>query len=75
MTGSKRNEISKKHLTNKQLCERLENIEPFDEIYNHRCFNWFIKLANMLATESENCLPGKSLVLGATTAIVFLVAS
>ena len=61
MTGTKWSEIREKCLTNKQLCERLDNIESFDEIYNHRCLNWFIKLAVMPATESENRLPRKLL--------------
>ena len=61
MTGTKCNEIREKRLTNKQLRKRLDNIESFDEIYNRRCLNWFIKLANMPATESENRPPRKLL--------------
>ena len=33
MTGTRWSEIRKKPLTNKQLRERLDNIESFDEIY------------------------------------------
>ena len=36
-----------------------DNIEYFDEIYNRHCLNWFLKLANMQAIESENRLPRK----------------
>ena len=61
MTGTRWSEIREKRLTNKQLRERLDNIESFDEIYNRRCLNWFVKLANMPATESENRLPWKLL--------------
>ena len=61
MTGTKWSDIREKRITNKQLRERLDNIESFDEIYNHRCLNWFIKLAVMPATESENRLPRKLL--------------
>ena len=51
--------------------EHLDNIESFDKIYNHRCLNWFVKLTNMPATESENRPPpGNSLVLGATIVVV-----
>ena len=57
--GTKWSDIREKRLTHKQLRERLDNIESFDEIYNHRCLNWFIKLANMPATESDNRLPRK----------------
>ena len=61
MTGTKWNDIREKHLTNKQLRERSDNIESFDAIYNHRCLNWFIKLAIIPATESENRPPKKLL--------------
>ena len=54
MACNKWTEIREKRLTNKQLHERLDNIESFDEVYNCCCLNWFIKLANMPATESEN---------------------
>ena len=57
MTGTKWSDIRKKPITNKQLRERLDTIESFDEIYNHRCLNWNIKLAVMPATESENRPP------------------
>ena len=59
--ATKWSDIREKHLTNKQLHERLDNIESFDEIYNHRCLNWFVKLAIMPATESVNHLPQKLL--------------
>ena len=75
MTGTKWRDLREKRITNKQPCERLDNIESFDEIYDHHCLNWFIKLAIMPATESENCLPRNSLVLGAPLAIVFAVPS
>ena len=45
----------------KQLRERLDSIESFDEIYNHRCLNWFVKMAVMSETESENRPPKKLL--------------
>ena len=61
MTGTKWSDIREKRLTNKQLHEHLDNIESFDEIYNHRCLNWFMKLAIMPATKSENPLPRKLL--------------
>ena len=70
MTGITWSEIREKCLTNKRLHERLDNIESFNEIYIRRCLNWFVKLANMTSTESEN-----SLVLGATTVVVFTVDS
>ena len=54
MTGTKWRDIREKRPTNKQLHERLDNIESFNEIYNHCCLNWLIKLAIMQATESEN---------------------
>ena len=57
MTGTEWSEIREKHLTKKQLRECLDNIESFDEIYNCCCLNWFVKLANMPATESENRPP------------------
>ena len=41
MTGAKWSDIREKCLTNKQLCERLDNIESFDEIYNRCCLDWF----------------------------------
>ena len=56
-----RYEVREKRLTNKQLRERLDDIESFDEIYNGCCLNWFEKLANMPATESENRAPRKLL--------------
>ena len=61
MTGTKWRDLREKRITNKQPCERLDNIESFDEIYNHRCLNWFTKLTIMPATESENRLPRKLL--------------
>ena len=60
-TGTKWSDIREKRLTNKQLSERLDNIESFNEIYNRRCLNWFIKLAVMPATESQNRHPRKLL--------------
>ena len=56
-TGTKWSHIREKHLTNKQLHKRLDNIESSNEIYNCRGSNWFMKLAIMPASESENCLP------------------
>ena len=44
MTGTRWSEIREKRLTNKQLRERLDNIESFDEIYSCRYFNWSVKL-------------------------------
>ena len=58
---TKWSEIREKRLTNKQLRERLDNIESIDEICNHRCLNWIVKLAVMPTTESENRLPRKLL--------------
>ena len=45
----------------KQVRERLDNIESFDELFNRRYLNWFIKLVVMPATESENPPPRKLL--------------
>ena len=56
MTGTKWRDLREKRITNKQPCERLDNIESFDEIYNPRCLNWFTKLTIMPATESENLI-------------------
>ena len=47
MTGTKWIDIREKSLTNKQLRKCLDSIESYDEIYNHRYLNWFIKLANV----------------------------
>ena len=67
MTGTNWKDVREKHLTNKQLRQCLNNIESFDEMYNHCCLNWFIKLAIMPATESDNRPPKTPwcLVLGA----------
>ena len=61
MTGTKWRDIREKRITKKQIHERLDNIESFDEIYDHRCIDWFIKLTGMPVTESENRLPRKHL--------------
>ena len=61
MTSTRWRAIKEKCPANKRLCERLDNIEYFDEIYNCHCLNWFEKLANMPATESEIRLPQKLL--------------
>ena len=50
-------EIREKRPTNKQLCERLDNIESFDEIYNRCCLSWFKKLENMPGAIYENPSP------------------
>ena len=77
MVGTRWNGIREKRLTKKQLRERLDNIESFHEIYNRHCLNWFIKLANMPATQQNQITAslGKFLVLGAATAVVFAAAS
>ena len=46
-----------KRLANKQLRERLDNIESSDEIYNRRCLNLFENLENMPATEYQRTAP------------------
>ena len=35
------------------------HLSSFDEIYNRRCLNWYVKLENMPVTESENRIPRK----------------
>ena len=76
MIGTKWSDTREKLLTNKQLRECLDNIESFDETYNRRCLNWFIKLAIMPAIQNQRIAsPGKSLVLGAPLAIVLAVAA
>ena len=61
-------EINEKY--NRQLHGCLDNIESFDEIYNHRCLNWCVKLKQNQWTTSWN-----SLVLGAITVVIFAAAS
>ena len=76
MTGTNWNEIREKRLTNKQLRERLDNIESFDKIYNRCC----LKLVRKTGKYASNRIielppPRYFLVLGATTVVIFTAAT